>query len=292
MNFMCKQFSLAERITFLYAFLTGCYILLFYNSIPSSLLLLSYRMLFTGIIFVISICDEYSNWEVVKLLRYIFPLALTAYWYPETFYLNNNVLVTNLDGWFDQLDIHLFSCSPALVFSTIWPQAWISELMYFGYFAYYLLFAFIALYFYLKLRDKAEDVVSPILASFLLFYLIFIFLPVAGPQFYYNEINSQVPSGYLFSNLMRGIQDMGENPTGAFPSSHVGMTLIYMYIVYRHVRTWFWIFLPVCIVLIASTVYIKAHYLIDVLGAFLLTPPIYWLGCKLSVALKNKTIRI
>jgi membrane-associated phospholipid phosphatase len=77
---------------------------------------------------------------------------------------------------------------------------------------------------------------------------------------------------------MRFIQDMGEKPTGAFPSSHVGMTIIAMILLYGNARKYFYLILPVAIVLVASTVYIKAHYLIDVVAAIIVTPFIFILS--------------
>jgi membrane-associated phospholipid phosphatase len=74
---------------------------------------------------------------------------------------------------------------------------------------------------------------------------------------------------------MRWIQDSGEKPTGAFPSSHVGLTIITMSILFKNTKKFFFIILPVAIILVTSTVYIKAHYLIDVIAAFIVAPIIF-----------------
>jgi membrane-associated phospholipid phosphatase len=74
---------------------------------------------------------------------------------------------------------------------------------------------------------------------------------------------------------MRWIQDSGEKPTGAFPSSHVGLTIITMSILFKNTKKLFFIVLPVAIILVTSTVYIKAHYLIDVIAAFIVAPLIF-----------------
>jgi membrane-associated phospholipid phosphatase len=42
-----------------------------------------------------------------------------------------------------------------------------------------------------------------------------------------------------------------------------------------HLRKLFWWLLPVALLLVASTVYIKAHYLIDVFAGLLVAPLFY-----------------
>jgi membrane-associated phospholipid phosphatase len=166
-------------------------------------------------------------------------------------------------------------------FSKAFPQAFVSEIMYFSYFAYYFIFLGTFIYFYFVKPCMAEKVMFYCLCSFFVFYIIFIIIPVAGPQFYYSYPDNQVPDGYFFSRVMRSIQDMGEKPTGAFPSSHVGLTIIAMILLYENARKYFYIILPVTIILVASTIYIKAHYMIDVIAAFILTPLIFLLSKKI-----------
>ncbi|MDR2564327.1 MAG: phosphatase PAP2 family protein [Prevotellaceae bacterium] len=265
----------------IYAILTGLYILCFCGKIENFVWLLTNRLIIIGFVTLFAFWHNKTNNSFVFFLRFIFPPTLTSYWYPETYYLNDDVLVKNLDKFFADLDLQLFGFEPSLEFSAHYSQAWVSESMYFGYFSYFLIFAYVGIGFFLYKKNEALPVMFSIITSFFIFYLIFIFVPAAGPQFYYPASDVQVPDGYLFCNLMRSIQESGEKPTGAFPSSHVGMTLIFLYILFKHARKIFWITLPVACLLIMSTVYIKAHYLVDVLAAFLCTPFIYMASNKL-----------
>ncbi|MDR1584393.1 MAG: phosphatase PAP2 family protein [Prevotellaceae bacterium] len=234
---------------------------------------------------MVLISEKFKN-EIIGFIRYVFPFALITYWYPETYYLGPNencalpqsVIMSNLDVFFERLDRMIFGCSPALELSKIFPQSLVSEVMYFGYFAYYLIFLVTFLYFFIVRSDLAEKVMFYCLCSFFIFYIIFIFVPVAGPQFYYSYPDNQVPNGYVFSLLMQIIQNFGEKPTGAFPSSHVGLTIIVMILLYKYARKYFYIILPVAIILVVSTVYIKAHYLVDVIAAFIVAPFIFLLS--------------
>ncbi|MDR2027773.1 MAG: phosphatase PAP2 family protein [Prevotellaceae bacterium] len=288
MHSLVKRFNSAELLTFTYIVITAFHILLFGRTGSfahiSSLLLC--RIAFSAAIFLVVLISEQFGNRFAGFIRYVFPFALIAYWYPETYYLGGNensalphsIIMSNIDGLLDRLDMMIFGCLPAMEFSKAFPQAWVSEIMYFGYFAYYLIFLVTFIYFFFVKPDMAEAAMFYCLCSFFIFYIIFICVPAAGPQFYYSYPDSQVPEGYFFSWLMRSIQDMGEKPTGAFPSSHVGLTLIAMILLYGNSRKYFYAILPTAIILVASTVYIKAHYLVDVLAAFIVAPFIFVLS--------------
>ena len=116
------------------------------------------------------------------------------------------------------------------------------------------------------------------------------FLPVAGPQFYfpvigedaavagvYPEIGNyfnlhpeisiaQEGKGGLFTELVGMAQSAGERPTAAFPSSHIGVTTIIVILAYRAKKWLFAAMFPVYLLLCCATVYIKAHYLVDAIG--------------------------
>jgi membrane-associated phospholipid phosphatase len=290
MQSLIKRLNSAELLTFAYILVTAIYILLSFTedgAQPYSLLL--YRIVFATALLLTAIVSEKSKGKITGFIRYIFPFALITYWYPETYNLGCNlssdlpksIIAPNLDGFFDRLDTVIFGYSPALEFSKMFPQAFVSEIMYFGYFAYYLIFLFTFIYFYFVKPDMAERAMFYCLCSFFVFYIIFTLVPVAGPQFYYSYPDNQVPKGYFFSRLMCLIQDLGEKPTGAFPSSHVGLTMIAMILLYENARVYFCIILPVAIILVASTVYIKAHYMVDVVAAFIVAPLIFALSKRI-----------
>ncbi|MDR1339184.1 MAG: phosphatase PAP2 family protein [Prevotellaceae bacterium] len=284
-----KHFNSVELLTFTYILITAAYILAFFGIYAQTCGLLLYRAVFSAALCLTAFVSEKSGNRFVQYIRYLFPFSLIAYWYPETYSLANpwnaglpdSIIMSNLDGFFERLDVAIFGCSPAMEFSKAFPQPLVSEIMYFGYFAYYPLFLFLFTWFFFVKPGMAERAMFCCLCPFFIFYMIFALVPVAGPQFYYSLSNSQVPDGYFFSSLMRGIQDLGEKPTGAFPSSHVGLTIIVMILLFENARKYFYIILPVAIVLTAATVYIKAHYLTDVIAAFIVAPLILSLSKRI-----------
>ena len=263
-----KKLNAVEILTLAYIVLTMCYIIIFSQKIENVSSLLGARVVVAALIVLFPYSKRYAG----SFIRYAFPLALTIYWYPETYYMNN-CLFDNLDQVFLGIDEWMFGCQPALEFCNAVPFRWFSELMSFGYFSYYLIFIFIAVYLYFKDRKNSEKAAFIILCSFFIYYILFIILPVVGPQFHFS--NNEVPDGYVFRPLLAAIQSMGEKPTGAFPSSHVGISLIFLILIWKYCRQYFVYFVPVVAILIFSTVYIKAHYIIDVIGGAISAPIVY-----------------
>jgi membrane-associated phospholipid phosphatase len=286
---LTKRFNPVEILTYTYILISAAYIVAFFGIHKDTCGLLLYRVIFAAALWMMALASEKYENRYMIFIRYLFPFSLIVYWYPETYYLANpentglpeSIVASNLDGLFERLDIAIFGCSPAIEFSKTFSQNLVSEIMYFGYFAYYPLFVFTFTYFFFVKPEVAERAMFYCLCSFFIFYIIFILVPVAGPQFYYAFPDNQVPDGYFFSSLMRGLQDMGEKPTGAFPSSHVGLTVITMSLLFKHARKYFYIILPVAVTLVAATVYIKAHYLCDVVAAFILAPLILILSKRI-----------
>lgn len=243
--------------------------------------------------------------RMTMLLRIVGQMSMLAWWYPDTYEFNR--LFPNLDHLFASYEQSLFGSQPALAFSVSWSSPVWSEMMSFGYAAYYPMIAAVVFYYFIKRYDEFVRCAYIIMASFFIYYVIFIFLPVAGPTFYYHAVGIDTiargvfPSigdyfnfhqdclptpGYtdgVFYALVEGAKAVGERPTAAFPSSHVGVsTILMMLALHSRNRTLTLSLLPVYLLLCLSTVYIQAHYAIDSIAGVLSGVLIYALLFALS----------
>jgi membrane-associated phospholipid phosphatase len=233
------------------------------------------------------------------LLRAIVQLVLLGWWYPDTYAINS--LFPNLDHVFAQYEQTLFGFQPALVFAHNFPSPVISEALSFGYWFYYFLIAIVSVYYFFARGKEFERCVTVIIASFFGFYLIFDFLPVAGPTFYYHAVgldniaNGVFPNvGYYFAShreclptpgytdgvfyqLVEAAKAAGERPTAAFPSSHVGAAVVCLLLAVRTRKAWLiTLFSIVFILLSLATVYIQAHYAIDAMAGLIVGVTFYF----------------
>lgn len=255
-------------------------------------------------------------WQIYRLLpvrimtfvRITVQMSLLGFWYPDTYEFNS--VLPNLDHVFAGLDHAHFGCQPALVFSRMCPWPWFSEAVNMGYFSYYPMIIAVMVWFFLQRNDRYERASFIVMCSFLIYYLIYISLPVAGPQFYFCAVDlSQIEAGVfpdvgtwfsthtdilpapgypdgLFYRLVNFAQESGERPTAAFPSSHIGITLILLYLVYPQSKRFFFCLLPFALLLGMATVYIQAHYLVDAIAGVVSSVLVFMLSktvCRLCL---------
>lgn len=286
-------FMAPELAQFAYALVTIAAILFTWTNLENPADLLWQRLSFLS--GTIALWVVYQLWpcRFVVLCRVAYLLAMLGSWYPDTYEINMQFM--NLDHVFANLEQSVFGCQPALLFSQLHPSAVVSELMHFGYFSYYLFFVVTSIMVYFRYYNQLERVTFIIFAGFYICYVIYLFLPVTGPQYYYLAAGvEQISQGVfpdvehyfrdnmdcmpspgwtdgLFYNLCHMAHQAGERPTAAFPSSHVAIATLVMLIVAR-MRMWrYLLFLAIPYAFLCmATVYIRAHYAIDAVAGFVL----------------------
>ena len=236
--------------------------------------------------------------RITLFLRISLVMMTLSRWYPDTWEFNR--LFLNLDHLFAGWEQSLFGCQPSLLFSQHLPDWWASEPLYLGYFSYFPMIWVLVTWFWLKRPEALQRIAFIIMSGFFVYYIIYIFLPVAGPQFYYAAPGVDAANG-VFPNVTDYFHDMremypgpgvdgpfhylvglaheaGERPTAAFPSSHIGIATILLILAFRHkLHKLGFCLLPFYILLCMATVYIHAHYLVDAIAGFITSFIVYFL---------------
>ena len=242
------------------------------------------------------------RWHPCRLfmfVRIMVQMVFLSWWYPDTYELNR--VLPNLDHLFASAEQTVFGCQPSLLFSQAVPYGWFSELMCLGYVSYFPLMLIVYLYYFFQRYHEFQMTAFVMLTSFFAYYVVFILLPVTGPQFYYLAVGTEQIAAGVFPNLgdwflthsermaapgwsdgffyhlLDLTHDAGERPTAAFPSSHVGITTVVMLLALRtpSLKLIFTI-LPFYVLMCFSTVYIYAHYAIDALAGFVTGVLLYY----------------
>ena len=289
-----------ERISLIYNAITTILIVLLYSRMDHPGMMLLERAGIVAITFGLIYLYQKYPCRLSAFVRMVVQMSFLAYWYPDTFEFNR--LFPNLDCFFASAEQWLFNCQPSVEFSKLCPDIWFSEPFNMGYFAYYPLIAIVAIYYFVFKFEWFEKASFVIVTSFFLYYLIYIFVPVAGPQFYFPAIgmdnveacnflsigdyfnhNAILLPGPnfeqgLFFDLVEASQEVGERPTAAFPSSHVGISTILMIMAWRVNKKLCYGLTPFYVLLCCATVYIQAHYLIDVFAGWISAIAIYILS--------------
>ena len=279
------RFLAVEKLNLLYNLLTTLLIIIFYNRLqqPDTMLLERF-FIAAGTFVVIYIYTLYPS-PFTRFMRIVTQMSLLSYWYPDTFEFNR--IFPNLDHLFASAEQMLFDCQPAVLFEQVCSSTLWREAFNLGYWAYYPMIITIVTWYFFKQSRDTERCTFVIMAYFFLYYLIYIFVPVAGPQFYFPVIGDaavaagdfhsignffdlnpaitlpQADKDGFFTTLVNMAQASGERPTAAFPSSHIGISTIIMLLASRTSKGLTAVLFPLYILLCCATVYIKAHYLID-----------------------------
>ncbi|MBK7096059.1 MAG: phosphatase PAP2 family protein [Saprospiraceae bacterium] len=283
------RFNAADYATILYALTTAIWILIFFEKIENPLDKLLFRAGIIGFIVLLFNIRSAKFNDLIFFIKISYSSALLVYWYGETSALNT-VLFAPFDQILYDADQLLFGYQPSIVFPDFFSQALISEIMHLGYFSYYVLNAIAILLYYLYDRPQTLKTVFIIVFSFFIYYWFFILFPSIGPQYFLPVELRNVPHGLVFQDGIRFLLHWGEKPTGAFPSSHVGMALIFMILIYRISKKSFWLLMPVTLILTFATVYLKAHYFIDVIGGIVSGIIIYWISIRIHHFISKKTL--
>lgn len=280
----------ADKATIIYILLTGLLIAASWNQLPNPGMHLLLRGMALVIIYLLI---RYANNSVglLNIFRNFYTIIFLIFWYPETDYLNN-LFFENLDPLVAGWEQAFFGGQPALIFAQRFNSHWFSELMSLGYFSFYLIIFFVLLAILRKRPNQFAYSLYLVVASFYVYYLIFIFFPVAGPQYYFKGAAPGLPDGYLFSHLIHIIEQTAERPTAAFPSSHVGISLLMLWLAWKYVRKAFYYVLPFIVMLIVSTVYLRAHYVVDVLAGGAAFPVLLLIGKKSYSLLQRYRIKL
>ena len=294
-----KGLLAVEWVVLAYMLLTTIVILFTYTKAinPESMLWGRFRILVTMA----------ALWVVYKMMPCRFTifcrvglhLALLSWWYPDTYELNR--IFPNLDHVFATWEQQVFDCQPALLFYDALPSIFISEPLIIGYSGYFPLIAVISLFYFFCRYQEFERATFMILASFFIYYVVFVFLPVTGPQYYYavvgldniaNGVFPDIgthfathqdklpipgdPNGF-FHQLLEAAHETGERPTAAFPSSHVGITVILSILAWQARNKPLFILTLVFLLLInIATIYLRAHYVIDIIAGWVTSIIIYF----------------
>lgn len=134
------------------------------------------------------------------------------------------------------------------------------------------------------LYEEAERVTRTIVFGFLLSYLAYFFMPAIGPRFSVHEyasITTDLP-GLWVTDIIRNIIDTGDGfrdksiapalqmHRNCMPSGHTMMTLMNMILAFRFRSKLRWVFFVMGCSLIFSTVYLRYHYVVDVIAGIIL----------------------
>jgi membrane-associated phospholipid phosphatase len=243
-------------------------------------------------VFLIAYLEHETGKKFFRIIHYWYTAPIILFTFKELYFLIKPIRQYDFDWLLIQIDRWIFSTDPT-VFLSKYSHPLLTEILQIVYGLFYILPIILGIALQRKKRYEALDyAVFSVIYGFFLSYIGYFALPGIGPRFTlhsFESINIELP-GLLLTNFLREVVNIGEsipygtlNPAEAvqrdiFPSGHTMITLIVMYLSIRLKSRSKYFLIPVGTLLIFATVYLRYHYVIDLIGGALLMIFSVWSG--------------
>jgi membrane-associated phospholipid phosphatase len=171
-----------------------------------------------------------------------------------------------------RIDYLLFAAHP-----TVWMErfnnSWLTALFQIAYISYYGMPIVVCMLLFIKdEQEEFETAAFTIILCFYLSYLGYLLFPAVGPRFTLNHLQTtDLQSGPMTLWIRQTLDSLEHNKTDAFPSGHTAVALVSLFYAWRYrQKALFRVLAPAVAALIVSTVYLRYHYVIDVIAGMLL----------------------
>ena len=196
-------------------------------------------------------------------------------WYPvlvfPLLYKEVEFLAAALGDWglsqpIRSLEANLFQGHPSLYLSEQWSWVPLSEYLHFCYFSFMVMLPVVGGYWYGRGQLLAfRELLFLAGVAFYGSYLFFILFPVDSP-FYLADPPDGPIADYFFYNLVHEISSLGGARGGAFPSTHMTVSIIVLEVAWKRQRRIAYLLLPMVLGVAVATVYGRFHYLLDTIA--------------------------
>ncbi|MGB9773475.1 MAG: phosphatase PAP2 family protein [Bacteroidota bacterium] len=273
-----------EVLNVLYLITLSLLSLIFFQRVQAWPIIVVGNALVIALILVLARTAENHQQRNFRILRDWLPAPLILLTFKETYLMVHPIHPVDYDSLLIDLDRLLFGVDP-----TRWLAQFshpvITEYLQIIYSTFYILPLLLGYELYRQQRSSEfQYAFFVIVYGFYLSYVGYFLLPALGPRFTLHDFQSldQDLPGVFFTKYIRLFINTGENiPPGAadpsafaqrdtFPSGHAEVTLIIMYLSTKYGLKSQWFFYPVGISLIISTVYLRYHYVVDLIAGALL----------------------
>ncbi|MBK8668324.1 MAG: phosphatase PAP2 family protein [Saprospiraceae bacterium] len=177
---------------------------------------------------------------------------------------------TRYDKVIDDWDKAFFGISPSVWSQKIMHPV-ITEVFYWLYFIYFLIPVLLIVLLYRKRAYlKLEISMFTIFINYYGAYICYFFVPVQGPRYYLVGEHTKSLDGILISGFIRDFINYFEPSTlDCFPSLHASILVVVTMLSARYFRSLYKTFLIISIIIIFSLIYLRYHYVLDIIAGIL-----------------------
>jgi membrane-associated phospholipid phosphatase len=261
-----KRIAPVQGLTFFFLIGLIMLTLVFHGRIPLwQSLLLRYTILI-GLLFVLKLSwDRKAIGKTGSFFHHFSPILFVIAIYESLGDLIQH-LQPDVDPRLIQIDFSIFGVHP-----TLWMEQWIvprlTDLLSLAYLSYYFLPVVFIAVLYLKGHTADLDRSVFVLAfGYYVSFIGYILFPAVGPRYAMTHLYSVSLEGSFITDFVREtLNALEHNRRDCMPSGHTQIALMVLYLAHRYEKFLFYLFLPIVCALILSTLYLRYHYVIDLL---------------------------
>lgn len=238
------------------------------------------NILTISFVLLLAYTAETYRYKILRIIHYLYLIPLVLLTFKEIYYFIRPLRPNDYDQLLIEIDRWLFGGDPT-VFLFKFSHPIITETLQIIYGLFYFLPIILGIALLRKRKIVETDfAIFTIIYGFFLSYIGYFALPAIGPRFtlhdFQNE-NIELP-GLFLTNFLRGVTNTVESiPPGTinpenivqrdvFPSGHTMITLIVIYLSIKLKSRSRFFLVPIGTLLIFATVYLRYHYVIDLIG--------------------------
>ena len=257
--------------------------LIFLNWVEHWAIHIFFNTLSTILILIMANIDAKRNNKFLEIFHYWYILPIIFMSFREIYFMVKPIAGVDCDQYLIAIDKFIFGVNPTQYLQQF-ANPILTEVLQIAYASFFIMP--LVLLLELQIRKnilRFKFLAFSLVLGFILSYIGYFLFPAIGPRFTLHEFNMtniELP-GLWLTNYLREIINAGESiPAGTpnpievvqrdvFPSGHTQMTLITMYISYKFkTKTRCYIY-PIGTLLIVATVYLRYHYVVDLIGGLL-----------------------
>ncbi len=292
MEKVINLFAATDLVVIIFCQFLSALNLIFFKRIETWYLNVILNSVITIYVFFISNIDMKKNKIIWRQLHYWYLVPLIFLIFKELYTMIDPIRGVIYDDTLIKIDRFIFGTDPTHALMNITTPL-LTELLQIVYGTFYFLPVILGIS--LILNDKKDEFdysAFIVVYGFILSYIGYILWPAIGPRFTLHnfEMNNIEMPGLFLTDYLREIVNSGESiPSGtpnpalvvqrdAFPSGHTQMTLLVMYLSVKFRSNTKYFLIPNGLLLIFSTVYLRYHYVADLIGGLLFAIITLWSG--------------
>ncbi len=299
-----KAINIVDFYSLAMLFIYTALAVIFYDQVENSLIYILINVAISiFIVFMAYYSDEKSDDRTVLLIRRVYIAPLVLFIYSQVHEYVPIINPRDFDWLLIQWDRALFGCDPTKLFADMYHPA-LTEFLQFSYITYFFMPLIHGIEWHVRRDDeKFTSFANTIIFSFYISYLLYFALPAIGPRFTlhsFASLSEEIPGLWLTEFFRYAVNTGGGIVAGAspiatvhrdcMPSGHTMMTVANIIFAFKFKSKFRWVFVLFGASLIFSTVYLRYHYVVDLIAGAAIAVLAVWLEPKIARAIKKSKI--